>query len=151
MACLVNGSSASGSEIVAACLQDHQRAVIIGERSFGKGSVQTIHEFRPTEAEIKMTTATFWRPSGKNLNKPSTSGSEAEDWGVRPDAGYDLKLDRKESVDLFERLRDLEVIPRRDVAAKEKPSFKDRQLELGLDYLKSQLKTASRPPQKKAG
>lgn len=151
MVCLVNGSSASGSEIVAAALQDHQRAVIIGERSYGKGSVQTIHQFRPTEAEIKMTTATFWRPNGKNLNKPSTNGSESEDWGVRPDAGYEVKLDRKESSDLFERLRDQEIIPRRDVAAKEKPAFADRQLEKGLEYLRSQLRTASAGPVKKAG
>jgi carboxyl-terminal processing protease len=151
MVCLVNGSSASGSEIVAAALQDHQRAVIIGERSYGKGSVQTIHQFRPTEAEIKMTTATFWRPNGKNLNKPSTNGSESEDWGVRPDAGYELKLDRKESSDLFERLRDQEIIARRDVAVKEKPVFTDRQLEKGLEYLRSQLRTASAGPTKKAG
>jgi C-terminal peptidase prc len=151
MVCLVNGASASGSEIVAAALQDHQRAVIIGERSFGKGSVQTIHQFRPTDAEIKMTTATFWRPNGKNLNKPSTNGSESEDWGVRPDAGYEIKLDRKEASDLFERIRDQEIIPRRDIAVKEKPAFVDRQLDKGLEYLRSQLRTASAAPVKKAG
>lgn len=151
MVCLVNGASASGSEIVAAALQDHQRAIVIGERSFGKGSVQTIHQFRPTDAEIKMTTATFWRPNGKNLNKPSTSGSLDEDWGVRPDAGYEIKLDRKESTDLFERLRDQEIIPRRDIAAKEKPTFVDKQLEKGLEYLRSQMGTASAGPVKKNG
>lgn len=143
MVCLINGESASGSEIVSACLQDHGRARIIGERSFGKGSVQTIHRFRPTEAEIKMTTANFFGPSGKNLNKPSTDGSESSQWGVRPDPNGELKLDRKEKFELFERLRDNEVIPRRDAPAKEpKPAFKDRQLELGLEYLRSQLSTA---------
>ena len=45
MVCLVNGMSASGSEIVSACLQDHNRAVIMGERSYGKGSVQNISPF----------------------------------------------------------------------------------------------------------
>src|SRR5262249_33929678 len=80
MVCLVNGMSASGSEIVSAALQDHERARIIGERSYGKGSVQKLYEFKvrdpqnpseTLEAEIKMTTATFWRPNGKNLNKAS--------------------------------------------------------------------------------
>ena len=72
MVCLVNGGSASGSEIVAAALQDHKRAIVIGERSYGKGSVQNILPFEPTGGQIKLTTATFWRPNGKNLNKSST-------------------------------------------------------------------------------
>ncbi|MBX7103772.1 MAG: S41 family peptidase [Gemmataceae bacterium] len=151
LVCLVNGESASGSEIVSAALQDHKRAIIIGERSFGKGSVQTIHQFRPADAEIKMTTATFWRPNGKNLNKPSTSGSPNEDWGVRPDEGFELKLERPEKITLIERMRDQEIIPNRDLPAKEKTEFKDRQLEMGLEYLKSQIRTAVKPGLKKAG
>lgn len=150
MVCLVNGSSASGSEIVAAALQDASRAVIVGERSFGKGSVQTIHQFRQARAEIKMTTATFWRPNGKNLNKPSTSGSENEDWGVIPNDNFVVKLERKEMADLFEKLRDQEIIPRRDLPAKAKTEFVDRQLEKALEHLKSQLTAAASPP-KKAG
>src|ERR1051326_435156 len=94
MVCMVNGNSASGSEIVAACLQDHNRAKIIGERSFGKGSVQTINGF--DGGLLKLTTATFWRPSGKNLNKASTTGKDDEDWGVRPDANFEVKLTREE-------------------------------------------------------
>src|SRR5262249_49024710 len=85
MVCMVNGMSASGSEIVAASLQDHQRAVILGERSYGKGSLQDIEDFAPTNAKIKMTTATFWRPNGKNLNKSSTPGKDEDEWGVTPD------------------------------------------------------------------
>jgi len=78
MVCLVNGYSASASEIVSACLQDHKRAVIMGERSYGKGSVQNIKEF--DGGQIKVTIASFWRPSGKNLNKSSTSGKEDDEW-----------------------------------------------------------------------
>ena len=78
MVCLVNGYSASGSEIVSACLQDHDRAHLIGERSYGKGSVQHILDF--DGGDIKMTTATFWRPSKKNLNKSSTSGKPEDVW-----------------------------------------------------------------------
>jgi len=151
MVCLVNGGSASGSEIVSACLQDHKRAVIIGERSYGKGSVQNIMDFRPTGGQIKLTTATFWRPSGKNLNKSSTKGTDDEDWGVRPDKGFEIKLSRKERDDLMEYQRDAEIIPRRDIPAKEAKSFKDRQLENALDYLRDQIKMASKAEPKKAG
>lgn len=151
MVCLINGDSASGSEIVSAALQDHKRAIIIGERSFGKGSVQTIHEFRPTDAKIKMTTATFWRPSERNLNKPSTSGSPNEDWGVKPDDNFEVKLDRSERVALIEHLRDQEVIPNRDLPVKEKAAFQDKQLDKALEYLRSQLKSAAKSPMNKAG
>ncbi len=141
MVCLVNGYSASASEIVSACLQDHKRAVIIGERSYGKGSVQNISDF--DGGQIKVTIASFWRPSGKNLNKSSTSGKEDEDWGVRPDnKDCTLELSRKEREDLAEHLRNTEIIPRRDRPAKEKTEFKDRQLDLALKHLRDVVKAS---------
>jgi carboxyl-terminal processing protease len=158
MVVLTNGGSASGSEIVAACLQDHNRAVIMGERSYGKGSVQNIQPFRATGGEIKLTTATFWRPSGKNLNKSSIPNYdkmskedlEKEDWGVRPDPKYTLKLSRQEEGELYERLKDLEIIPRRDVAPSQanKKEFKDKQLEMAVDYLQKQVKVMAQQPSK---
>ncbi len=159
MVCLVNNGSASGSEIVAACLQDHKRAVIVGERSYGKGSVQNIQAFPATNGEIKLTTASFWRPNGKNLNKTSVKNYEKmtkeelekEDWGVRPDPGYLVKLDRQERFELDKHLREREIIPRRDgpqASKDEAKEFKDRQLEAALDYLRQQIKTASRSPAK---
>ncbi len=83
MVCLVNGGSASASEIVSACLQDHGRAIIIGSRSYGKGSVQTIHPFE-TGGRLKLTTATFWRPSDRNLNKASTPARTRTSGASRP-------------------------------------------------------------------
>src|SRR5205809_673941 len=62
MAILLNRYSASASEIVAAALQDHARAVIIGERSFGKGSVQNLIEMEDGQTALKITTASYWRP-----------------------------------------------------------------------------------------
>jgi C-terminal peptidase prc len=150
MVCLVNGMSASGSEIVAACLQDHRRAVIMGERSYGKGSVQNIQPFEG--GELKLTTASFWRPSGKNLNKSSTSGKDDDEWGVTPDKPYDLKLSNHDREQLFLHHRDSEVIPNRESPPKEKKSdFKDRQLEMALDYLHGQIRTVATPPNKRAG
>jgi len=152
MVCLINGGSASGSEIVSACLQDHKRAVIVGERSYGKGSVQNILDFKATGGQLKMTTASFWRPNGKNLNKSSTKGTDDEDWGVRPDKDFLVELSRKERDDLAIYQRDVEIIPRRDLPPKEKKEvFKDKQLEKGLEYLRGQIKTASKVEPKKAG
>ncbi len=151
MAVLVNHNSASGSEIVAACLQDHKRAIVLGERSYGKGSVQHIQPFASTEGEIKLTTASFWRPNMKNLNKTSVKDYktmkpeelEKEDWGVRPDSGYEVKLDNEERIKLDIHLRDREIIPRRDGPKKEpKPPVVDKQLDKALDYLRSNTKTA---------
>ena len=67
LAVLVNQNSAGAAEIVAACLQDHHRAAIIGQRSFGKGTVQEIFDLESDCGAMKLTTASYWRPSGKNI------------------------------------------------------------------------------------
>jgi carboxyl-terminal processing protease len=143
MVCLVNGYSASASEIVAACLQDHNRAIVLGSRSYGKGSVQTLLPFE-TGGRLKLTTATFWRPSGLNLNKSSTQGRDEDEWGVTPTKGHGLNLPVKDLNDLQDHQRDQEIIHRPDRPRETKNGFRDRQLDMALDYLRGQIKMAGK-------
>jgi carboxyl-terminal processing protease len=92
MAVLVNHYTASASEIVAACLQDHQRAVVVGQRTWGKGTVQEVLELEGGEGALKLTTASYWRPSGKNIHRVKGAG-ENEDWGVIPNPGYEVVVE----------------------------------------------------------
>ncbi len=86
MVVLINGGSASASEIVAGALQDHKRAIIMGARSFGKGSVQTIFPMS-NDAAVKLTTARYFTPSGRSI--------QAE--GIEPDVELEpLKVARVE-------------------------------------------------------
>ncbi|MGL6097782.1 MAG: S41 family peptidase, partial [Fimbriiglobus sp.] len=156
MVVLVNNFSASAAEIVSACLQDYNRAVVVGERSFGKGSVQSISEFSATQGQLKMTTARYFPPLGRNIDKLSTESQgkdEKDEWGVKPDNGFEVKLSREEKQALSDYFRDREIIHRTDVPAKddEKKPFQDKQLERALDYVREQLKAGAKVGAKKDG
>ncbi|HEX5268859.1 MAG TPA: S41 family peptidase, partial [Gemmataceae bacterium] len=150
MVVLVNGLSASASEIVSAALQDHHRAYVMGERSYGKGSVQQIFNFEKDPAKkkvlskIKVTNASFWRPSGKNLNKSSTQGRPEDEWGVIPDKV--VPLEQSERFELSEHLRDAEIIRPKsaNTVEEKKDTFKDKQLDAALEYLRGQMKLSKK-------
>ncbi len=139
---LINGRSASASEIVSAAIQDHGRGILMGERSFGKGSVQNIipTSLRPDAGKVKLSIASYWRPSGKNIDKEmAKKGDYPDEWGVLPHPDYALALNPKELGELYEHLRRGAVVPRRDGPQKDPaPEFKDKQLDLALKYLREQ-------------
>ncbi|MDA7980272.1 MAG: S41 family peptidase [Pirellulales bacterium] len=99
MAILVNGESASASEILAAALQDHRRAIVVGQRTYGKGSVQSVMDLVNGDAALKLTIAEYRRPSGENIHRHE-GDEEDHDWGVRPNPGYEVPLTLEEWVRL---------------------------------------------------
>ncbi len=141
---LINGYSASASEILAACLQDHGRATVMGERSYGKGSVQRVKEYKFTEGRIKYTDARYYPPSGKNIDKIAAEQDpelkKKDEWGVKPDSGFEIKLTREERTDWNEYVRDLPVIPPPGKKAASVDPAKDKQLAKALDHLRALAK-----------
>ena len=86
---LINGGSASASEIVAGALQDHHRAIIVGTKSFGKGSVQTIIPLSSDGAAMRLTTARYYTPSGRSIQSLGVSPDILVEQRIRSDEDQD--------------------------------------------------------------
>ncbi|WP_308916119.1 S41 family peptidase [Jannaschia sp. LMIT008] len=151
MVVLINGGSASASEIVAGALQDHRRAVVVGTKSFGKGSVQTIMPVQGDGA-IRLTTSRYYTPSGRSIQAlgispdivvqqpprvPALEGEEAEDDAPerpnRTEAGLRGSLDNDSlTEDQQEQVREEQA------AAEEAAKLRDEdyQLAYAIDILK---------------
>jgi len=86
---LVDGLTASAAEIVAACLQDADRATVVGSRTFGKGTVQSILPLSDDRGLLKLTTSEYLRPSHVTIHRRE-GASDDDPWGVIPDEGYEI-------------------------------------------------------------
>jgi carboxyl-terminal processing protease len=156
MAVLVNGFTASASEIVAACLQDHGRAKIIGQRTWGKGTVQNIIDLEGGRAALKLTTASYWRPSGKNIHRLKDADEE-DDWGVRPDEGFEIKLTDEQADTVRKMRRARDTLPGA-APPEEQPEggegegepFQDPQLQRAIEYLQQRLEEIEPASQREA-
>jgi carboxyl-terminal processing protease len=144
IAVLVNQSTASAAEIVAACLQDHDRGVVVGQRTFGKGTVQQLLPLESGRSLLKLTWAGFRRPTGANIHR-AAHAPESAVWGVVPNAGYERVLTAEEYADWqdFRDARDeIDLLPAdaSDPAAASEDA--DAQLALARRYLQCQRTSA---------
>ncbi|MFO0964446.1 MAG: S41 family peptidase [Gemmataceae bacterium] len=153
IAILINRGSASAAEILAAALQDYFRAIIVGERSYGKGSVQNMIPMENGESALKITTALYFPPGreedGKrkprNINResPVWNKDDKKEWGVHPDPGYEVNLTDDQFRDwlIWRRERDIVHDKGKEPEAKDakKTEVKDVVLEKALDYIRSEL------------
>jgi len=134
---LINGGSASASEIVSGALKDHKRAVLVGEKTFGKGSVQTLLPL-PDGDGIKITIAKYYTPSGETIDgtgiEPDTK-VEDKDYYLISDSTI-TNVDEKEQK---ESKKELIKTVKGEKAAEEVDKHKDIQLEVGKGILKGML------------
>lgn len=140
MAVLVNRYSASASEIVSASLQDHNRAIVVGERSWGKGSVQNVIDLEDGNSALKLTTASYQRPSGANIHRfPDSKVTDV--WGVSPNEGYNIRFSNAQ---ISEYQADRRLRDNHFVGSRFESEFEDSQLEKAVDSLKEQLTGATK-------
>lgn len=107
---LVNGQSASASEVLSGALSDHDRAIVIGSRSFGKGSVQTVRALESGAGVLKITEQYYYLPSGRLLHRREDSTV----WGVDPSPGYYVPMSNEEVGEMLVARREQEVISHND-------------------------------------
>ncbi|HZW33908.1 MAG TPA: S41 family peptidase [Isosphaeraceae bacterium] len=142
---LVNQNSASASEIVSAALQDHHRATVVGQRTYGKGSVQNIFELDDGNSVLKLTVASYYRPSGENIHRFRHSKT-SDKWGVSPDPGCEVKLSPSEYIRwaFARRDRDLAAGHRRTPASAPEAQKTRAESQPGSTQEKPQDQTASK-------
>ncbi len=145
---LVNETSASASEILAGALQDNGRAKVLGERTYGKGSVQEVRILPNRMGQLKMTAAYYHLPSGRNLHRKPDSTM----WGVDPDDGFRVPMTNDQYRAMIQARRQYEVI-NRPVNGDQKwndPAWienevKDIQLARALTAIQTNLRTGTWP------
>jgi carboxyl-terminal processing protease len=156
MAVLVNQGSASASEIVAGALQDNGRAVVVGARTYGKGSVQKVFDL-PEGGAVKVTTEVWLTPSGKHLQR-GIKGGPSSDVGIEPDAGLKVELSDEQWKQYGIQVKQWNTLPGKPGVAPTAPpaaakpelalpkGYKDPVLEKALEHLRKKLNGVGQLP-----
>ena len=128
---LINEGSASGSEIVAGALQDHRRAVVVGERSFGKASVQSVIPLADGSG-LRLTVAKYYTPSGRSIQRDE----KAKTGGISPDIA--VQVDRETEIKLQAQSEEV-FAPGKDSKSmvKEAEQVKDLALDRAMELLRA--------------
>jgi carboxyl-terminal processing protease len=138
MVIVLNGSSASASEVVSGALTDNNRAIALGERSFGKGIVQTLYRLPSGAGQLKVTEQYYYLPSGRCIQRTDDSA----EWGVDPTPGFYVPMADDQIREMLRVRRQEEVIRKDAPAPESEKNWSDPQWI--LDYLKdSQLSAAT--------
>ncbi len=137
MIVLINEHSASASEVVAGSLKDNKRAIVVGTRSYGKGSVQEVVPLDQNGGELKMTVAYYYLPSGRLVHKKK----DATDWGVEPN--IEVKIDEDAQLRLQRERYEAELFrrptTRPTTEPTTRPSTVDAQLQRAVDTMTALL------------
>ncbi|TVQ61510.1 MAG: S41 family peptidase [Phycisphaerales bacterium] len=118
---LANRQSASASEIVAGALSDNGRAIVLGERTFGKGSVQNVVPLPSGAGQLKITEQHYYLPSGRSLHRSDDDAA----WGVDPTPGFYLPMTDEEARKMLTIRREEEIIRQRNGEADEEHRWTD--------------------------
>jgi len=129
---LVNGASASASEIVCGAIKDHHRGVVIGSKTYGKGSVQTVHPIGENGTALKLTTAKYYTPSGECIHGTGIFPNIELKISIEDEIKLIQKRSRKYSAEEIETLTDDEK-----KLYKELKTFRDAQLDRAVDVMKA--------------
>jgi carboxyl-terminal processing protease len=118
--------------------------------------VQNVIEMEGHTSALKLTTASYWRPNGKNIHRFPDS-KETDEWGVKPDPGFEVKLTDEERLAYYYWRRDRDIAPGRDNPppaksqtendkGKDKKPVEDRTLRKALEYLREEMKKVGTEP-----
>jgi len=156
MVVLANNASASAAEIVTGALKDHGRAHVVGTRTFGKGSVQEPRMLESNQGALKITTAYYYLPSGRNIHRRP----DDETWGVDPSEAAYVPMSQQEIRQLINTRREKEALRRGEDASATRPAISaaylrqnwaDPQLAAGYEAITGKLDTGDWPKVGKSG